>query len=93
MQTVAQSNREQQRDQDAYAALIACQADGCQVEFKDREQKEFVKLWAIPGPERSEIVLEDTMHEKYTKSCDIYMPKLHDCLNFGRQKMWIAKRD
>jgi hypothetical protein len=58
MMTLAKSNREQQRDQAAYVALIVCQTEGCRVEFQDSAYPDplaFVKLWAIPGPESTRL--------------------------------------
>ena len=75
MMTVAQSTREQQRDQTAYVVLVACQADGCQVEFQDRaypDPEKFVKLWAIPGPETTRLVDDGSIQEEITeKTFDI----------------------
>ena len=72
MMTVAENTREQQRDQAAYVALAACQADGCQVEFQDRAQNQFVKLWAIPGPEITRLSNDGALQEEITeKTFDI----------------------
>ena len=72
MMTVAQSNREQQRDQAAYAALAACYADGCQVEFQDRATDKFIRVWAIPGPETTHLANDGMLEEEITeKTFDI----------------------
>ena len=72
MMTVAQSTREQQRDQTAYVALAACQAGGCLVEFQDRAQDDFIKLWAVPGPESTQLSNDGAIQEEVTqKTFDI----------------------
>ena len=72
MTTLAQSNREQQRDQAAYVALVACQLEGCQIEFQDCGQDPFVKLWAIPGPETTRLANDGALDEEVTeKNFDI----------------------
>ena len=78
MQTVAKSTREQQRDNAAYAALIVAQSDGCQVEYQDRAQDDFVRLWAIPGPESIELSNDGEIQEEVTrKYFDI--PRQYGC--------------
>ena len=68
MMTEAKNYREQQRDQAAYITLIVCQSDGCQVEFQDRAapNPEFVKLWAIPGPETTRLSDDGELLEEIT---------------------------
>jgi hypothetical protein len=67
MITTAQSTREMMRDQTAYVALAACLLEGCRVEFQDRAQNEFVKLWAIPGPETTRLADDGELHEEITE--------------------------
>ena len=69
MQTVAESTREYQRDTAAYIALAIAQANGCQVEFQDRatpDPEKFVKLWAVPGPERTRLSNDGALDEEIT---------------------------
>jgi 3D (Asp-Asp-Asp) domain-containing protein len=39
-----------------------------------------------------EYILEDRMHDKWSKKCDIYMPTRDKCMEFGIRKMWVAKK-
>ena len=55
MMTVAQNTREYLREQAAYSALAIAKAEGCKVDFQDRAQNDFVKLWAVPGPESTRL--------------------------------------
>lgn len=78
MRTIAEETRDQIRDQTAYLALIDCQAMGCEVEFQDRAQKRFVKLWAIPGPEATRLSDDGELQEEITeKTFDI--PRQYGC--------------
>ena len=39
-----------------------------------------------------EYVLEDRMHDRWSKKCDIYMSTRDKCMEFGIRKMWVAKK-
>ena len=78
MMTEAKNFRAEMRDNAAYVALETAKMLGVQVVFQDRATMPRIKLWAIPGPERSEIVLEDTMQEQVTqKYFDV--PRQYGC--------------
>ncbi len=39
-----------------------------------------------------EYTVEDTMHKRWKKCCDIYMPTKREALEFGRKRMWLVKK-
>lgn len=76
--SAAKSTREYQRETAAFIALSVAQADGCQVEYQDRVQAPKMLLWAIPGPETTDIINEDSMQEQITRKI-FDIPMQHGC--------------
>jgi len=65
--TAANKTRDQLRRQTAWSALQIAISLGCQVEYQDRAQDKFVRLFAVPGPESTRISDDGELQEEITE--------------------------